>query len=389
MPAPLSPLDDHLDAPRGRGRLAGAPHTGAAGGAACGDLVRVSLRVEGDRVADAGFDAHGCAAAQAAGSAVVELALGESLLGAARISPEAIADALGGLSPVRMHAAELASDAFHLALGAAAADVDPAGTPLVPGRTLVAMSGGVDSAVAAWLSRDAGHETVAVTLKLWDDPETDGSASCCSPQAVRVARSLAQRMGLPHLTLDVRDRFADSVVDDFVAEHAAGRTPNPCVRCNGLLRFDAMLALAERVGAARLATGHYARIDADSEGPLVRSAADARKDQAYMLARLSPGELERLWFPLGELEKPQVRALARTAQLPVAEKPESQDLCFLAGTNARRFLERRGLTPSRGELVDLDGSVLGEHHGQHGFTVGPRRGIGVAAREPLVLVATE
>src|SRR2546421_6311965 len=160
MPVPLSPLDDHLDAPRGRGRLAGAPHTGAAGGAACGDLVRVSLRVEGDRVADAGFDSHGCAAAQGAGSAVVELALGESILEAARISPESIADALGGLSPVRMHAAELASDAFHVALGAAAADA--AAIAPAQDRTLVAMSGGVDSAVAAWLSREARHETVAV-----------------------------------------------------------------------------------------------------------------------------------------------------------------------------------------------------------------------------------
>jgi tRNA-specific 2-thiouridylase len=178
-------------------------------------------------------------------------------------------------------------------------------------------------------------------------------------------------------------------VEDFVDEHAAGRTPNPCVRCNGLVRFDAMLALAERLGAARLATGHYARIGRDAHGPLVRAAADAAKDQAYMLARLAPADLERLWFPLGELEKPQVRALARSAGLPVAEKAESQDLCFLAGTHAERFLGRHGggrVVPARGEIVDMEGRVVGEHEGQHRFTVGQRRGIGVSAPEPLYVV---
>jgi tRNA-specific 2-thiouridylase len=198
-------------------------------------------------------------------------------------------------------------------------------------------------------------------------------------------------MGLPHVTLDVRDRFRAAVVDDFVDEHAAGRTPNPCVRCNGLVRFDAMLALADGLGAARLATGHYARVARDSNGPLVRAGVDPAKDQSYMLARLAPERLDRLWFPLGELEKPRVRQLARAAALPVAERPESQDLCFLAGTRHDDFLRRHGdgRLERRGAIVDLAGRTLGEHDGQHRFTVGQRRGIGVAAAEPLYVLRKE
>jgi tRNA-specific 2-thiouridylase len=384
QPLDLSPLADHLAAPRGRGRLAGAPHAGHAGGAACGDLVRLSVRVDGDHVEEAGFDASGCAAIRAAGSAAVELIRGAPLLEALKLTPARLADELGGLSPERMHAAELTADALHRALGKAAADEAPIRLDHSPNRTLVAMSGGVDSAVAAQLALDAGHEVVAVTLELWADPGTDGTKSCCSPQAVTGARALAHRMGLPHVTLDVREGFRESVVDDFIAGHAAGETPNPCVRCNGLVRFDAMLALAGRLGAARLATGHYARI---APGPLVRAGADAAKDQSYMLARLSPAELERLWFPLGELDKPAVRAIAREARLPVADKAESQDLCFLAGTRADEFLRRHGDAEAEpGPIVDEAGTVLGEHGGQQRFTVGQRRGIGVAASEPLYVV---
>jgi tRNA-specific 2-thiouridylase len=179
-------------------------------------------------------------------------------------------------------------------------------------------------------------------------------------------------------------------VDDFIAEHAAGRTPNPCVRCNGLVRFDAMLALAGSLGAARLATGHYARIAWDAEGPLIRAAVDAHKDQAYMLARLRPEALRRVWFPLGELTKPEVRDLARAADLPVAEKPESQDLCFLAGTRAPDFLRRHGgIGDEPGEIVDETGHRLGSHHGQHRFTVGQRRGIGVPAELPLYVTSKD
>ena len=179
---------------------------------------------------------------------------------------------------------------------------------------------------------------VAVTLELWADPANDGERSCCSPQAVTGARALAHRMGLPHVTLDLREPFRREVVDDFVSEHAAGRTPNPCVRCNGLVRFDAMLELADRLGAARLATGHYARIDDDGDGPLLRAAADPLKDQTYMLARLGADELRRgSGSRSASWTRPRVRELARDAGLSVAEKPESQDLCFLAGTRRRRL----------------------------------------------------
>jgi tRNA-specific 2-thiouridylase len=343
--------------------------------------------VEGERVAEAGFDAGGCDAVTAAASAAVELVEGARFLDAARVTPDDVADALGGLIPSKRHAAELVADALHRALGAAAKDgaalVEPSET-----RTLVAMSGGVDSAVAARLALDRCDEVVAVTLELWADPAGDGTLSCCSPQAVTGARALAHRMGLPHVTLDLRQSFRREVVDDFLSEHGAGRTPNPCVRCNGLVRFDAMLELADRLGAARLATGHYARVERDESGPLLRAAADPRKDQTYMLARLRPEQLERSWFPLGELEKPRVRELAREADLPVAEKPESQDLCFLAGTRRDDFLRRHGGDePSEpGEIVDMRGHVLGTHGGQQQFTVGQRRGIGVAAHEPLYVV---
>ena len=382
-------LHDHLDRPRGEGALARWPHTGAAGGAVCGDLIRVSVRVEGDRVAEAGFAAKGCAAARSAGSAAVELVSGAPLRDAWLVTPDAIAGELGGLAPPAMHASTLAADALHRALGLAARD-GAAVLPARPRRTLVAMSGGVDSAAAAQLALDAGDDVLAVTLELWSDPGTDGEQSCCSPQAVTSARALAHRMGVPHITLDLRDRFREGVVDDYLAGYAGGSTPNPCVRCNGLVRFDAMLALAARLGAGKLATGHYARIADDGEGPLVRAGADPAKDQSYVLARLTGDELSRLSFPLGELEKPRVRELARSAGLPVADKRESQDLCFLAGSNGPEFMRRHGPDPAgEGEIVDRAGRVLGSHDGHHRFTVGQRRGIGVAAPEPLYVLAKD
>jgi tRNA-specific 2-thiouridylase len=194
-------------------------------------------------------------------------------------------------------------------------------------------------------------------------------------------------MGMPHFTLDLREEFRAGVVQPFLDGYAAGETPNPCVLCNGNVRLDAMLDFAERIGAAELATGHYARLTPDG---LLRSAAHAGKDQAYMLAGLSPAALRRMRFPLGEHDKPAVRALAREAGLAVADRRESQDLCFLAGTGKARFLARHaGLDDRAGDVVDSAGRRLGRHRGHHHFTVGQRRGVGIAATEPLYVLGTD
>jgi tRNA-specific 2-thiouridylase len=248
----------------------------------------------------------------------------------------------------------------------------------------------VDSAVAALRERQAGREIVAVTLKLWADQHTDGESSCCSPEAVLGARRLAHSLGIPHLTLDLEEEFRDGVVGPFLRGYAEARTPNPCFLCNGELRIDAMIALGDRLGAAKLATGHYARIADDGSGPLLAGAADPAKDQTYMLSGLRPASLRRLRFPLGGLTKPRVREIAAEAGLEVAGQAESQDLCFLAGQGKREFLRRHaGLAERRGEIVDPKGRRLGEHTGHHNFTVGQRRGLGVGGGEPLYVLRTE
>jgi tRNA-specific 2-thiouridylase len=379
-------FEHHLSSPQGVGRHPRGAFTVLAQGGACCDRIRFSVSLERDRVSAAGFDAYGCGTATAAGSAAVALVTGRTILEAARIGAHDVAEELGGLSPGKLHAAELAADALHRALGAAAratAAVEPRAS-----RTLVAMSGGVDSAVAALLSARAG-DAVAVTLELWADPENDAERSCCSASAVAQARALAHSMGLAHFTLDLSSEFRAGVVEPFIAGYAGGETPNPCVGCNGHVRLDAMLDLAGRLGCTHLATGHYARTaEPDHEnGPLLRVAADPAKDQTYMLAALDPRSLERMRFPLGELTKPEVRAIAAEAGLPVANKVDSQDLCFLAGTSRARFLSRHGQLRDRpGEVVDRGGNVLTLHRGQQHFTVGQRRGLGLAGGTPLYVL---
>jgi len=204
---------------------------------------------------------------------------------------------------------------------------------------------------------------------------------------VRGARRVAHGLGLAHFTLDLREEFRAGVVEPWLMDHAGGLTPNPCVRCNGHVRLDAMLDFADRLGAATLTTGHYARRTHDG---LLRLAADPAKDQTYMLAALSRAALARLRFPIGDLCKPDVRELARAAGLDVAGKPDSQDLCFLAGTGRANFLARHGGMRRRpGDIVDRTGAVVGRHDGHHGFTVGQRRGLRVQAEQPLYVLATD
>jgi tRNA-uridine 2-sulfurtransferase len=259
--------------------------------------------------------------------------------------------------------------------------------PPHPERVAVAMSGGVDSAVA--LLR-AGPNAVGVTLRLWLDPEgPDSARACCSPEAVVAARETCHARGIPHVTLDVRDRFLETIVEGFVRGYARGETPNPCTRCNGSFRFAELLRFARRAGARRLATGHYARIVSHRGRLLVARGADAAKDQSYMLARVDPGVLERLWFPLGDRTKEETRAEAAKAGLAVAGRSESQEACFLAGGDYREFLERRGLRGAAGPLVDEQGATLGQHDGFWRFTPGQRKGLGIAATVPLYALRTQ
>jgi tRNA-uridine 2-sulfurtransferase len=386
-------LEHYLADVSRRGKAPEAAHSGSAGGAPCGDLVRISLLTAGGRVERVSQDAEGCAASRAAAAAAAELSEGRELLDVARIGPAEIAEELGGLADTHRHAADLAADALHRALSAVARSGERLGAPPAARghrRVLVALSGGVDSAVAALLERERGAEVVAVTLKLWADRATDGERSCCSPEAVVRARRVAHSLGMPHLTLDLEPEFRAGVVAPFIDGYASGRTPNPCVLCNGEVRIDAMIELASRLGAEALATGHYARVVDDGEGPLLGSAADAAKDQTYMLSALAPASLARLSFPLAEKTKPEVRELAAAAGIEVAGRAESQDLCFLAGQGKRAFLRAHaGLDDRPGALVDAGGRVVGEHRGQHNFTVGQRRGLGVASHEPLYVLDTD
>ncbi len=316
------------------------------------DWAAVQLRVDGQTIVDA--DAPG----------IAEDLRGLSLLEAAAVGGETL--------PV---------DALANALGPVV------GAHPDTRRVAVAMSGGVDSAVTFL---KAGEQAVGVTLRLWLDPEgPNAERACCSPSAVIAARETCHARGLPHVTLDLREEFRRAIVTPFVRGYARGETPNPCIRCNGAFRFAELLAFAERIGARRLATGHYARIVEHEGRLLLARALDPEKDQSYMLATLDPTKLERLWFPLGEQTKEQTRAEAAAAGLEAATRADSQEACFLAGDDYRTFLARHGLEPARGPLVDIAGAKLGEHDGHWAFTPGQRRGLGLSAAEPLYALDTD
>jgi tRNA-specific 2-thiouridylase len=244
-------------------------------------------------------------------------------------------------------------------------------------RVVVAMSGGVDSAVAAARVVAAGHEVIGISLRL----TADGSGSCCSLDDFHDARSVADRLGFPHYVFDLSDDFERHVIRPFVAEYVAGRTPNPCARCNRQLKFGLLWERARALGARRLATGHYARIGSDptTGRPCLRTAVDAAKDQTYFLFALGPTDLAHTLFPVGELTKAEVRREAGRLGLAVAAKPESMEVCFVPGGDAAGFVERHAPaeTLRPGRVVDETGRELGRHAGVHRFTVGQRRGLGI------------
>jgi tRNA-specific 2-thiouridylase len=246
-------------------------------------------------------------------------------------------------------------------------------------RVLAAMSGGVDSAVAAARAVDAGHEVVGVHLALSAKPGTlrNGSRGCCTIEDAHDARRVADLLGIPFYVWDFAERFAADVIETFVGEYAAGRTPNPCVTCNEKIKFEALLDKAMALGFDAVATGHYARLSVVDGVPELRRSADTGKDQSYVLASLTPEQLRHSMFPLGNSVKADVRAEAAERGLMVASKPDSHDICFIPDGDTKAFLESK-LGQQPGKLVDAEtGAVLGEHTGVHGFTVGQRKGLGI------------
>jgi tRNA-specific 2-thiouridylase len=259
-------------------------------------------------------------------------------------------------------------------------------------RVLVALSGGVDSAVAATLLVERGYEVVGAMLWLWAEPGPDDTQvnRCCTPEAVDRARRVADQLDIPFYLINAEADFKAQVVDYLVAEYGAGRTPNPCIPCNRTIRFGLLLDRALALGMEFLATGHYARVQCVEDRCRLFRGRDAQKDQSYFLHALNQEQLAHVLFPLGELIKEEVRAIARQRGLPVAEQPESQDLCFLADGDYRRFLAEQAPHLSRpGPIRDTSGRVLGEHKGLPAYTIGQRKGMEIAASEPLYVLAID
>ncbi|HSM60431.1 MAG TPA: tRNA 2-thiouridine(34) synthase MnmA [Longimicrobiales bacterium] len=258
-------------------------------------------------------------------------------------------------------------------------------------RVLVAMSGGVDSSVAAALLVEQGHDVVGVTMKTFCYSGTPGHGkTCCGLDGIADARRVAVALGIPHFVFDVEEDFTRDVIDDFVAEYARGRTPNPCVRCNGNTKFRDLLARGRALGCDAIASGHYVRTRHGPGGPELLRGVDRRKDQSYFLWGLPPEMLSVLHFPLGALTKPEVRERARALGLATADKPESQEICFVP-TGDYRDLLRRKLGPTHpalepGPVVDVEGRVVGEHPGYAAFTVGQRKGLGGGFTQPMFVL---
>ena len=275
--------------------------------------------------------------------------------------------------------------------------------PLPPNSTIaVAMSGGVDSSAVAALLRDQGHSLVGLTLQLWNQRRLSGhegmpesvQGRCCSIDDVYDARRVAEQLGIPYYLVNQQQRFETDVIQPFVAEYLAGRTPIPCTLCNNHLKFDQLLTTARSIGATHIATGHYARnrFDETTSRWILSRPADRSKDQTYFLFGLTQDQLAHTLFPLGEMQKPVVRELAATAGLAVAAKPDSQEICFIPGGDYSAFLrayldeQERELPDTAGELVSTSGEVLGTHAGIHNFTVGQRKGLGLSSPNPLYVL---
>jgi tRNA-specific 2-thiouridylase len=260
-------------------------------------------------------------------------------------------------------------------------------------KVVVAMSGGVDSSLAAALLKEAGYQVIGVTMQIWpSDNDEDRFGDCCSTGAVEDAKKVAYKLGIPHYVMNFQDIFARKVIANFCEEYRLGRTPNPCIRCNQYIKFDALRERAKELGANLVATGHHARIEKDETNGayLLEKGVDQEKDQSYFLYPMTQEQLSHILFPIGNLTKEEVRKIAKELKLPVAAKPESQDICFIPDDGYAEFLKDyipQATEP--GPILNEQGGILGSHQGILFYTIGQRKGLGISAKEPLYVIAIE
>ncbi len=380
-------VKSHFLDPRNVGTLDRPSAVGTAGSVEeCGDIVKIYIRVDSFKITDISFLAEGCPSAIASASMTTQIAKGLSIFEASMITGDAVSSALGGLSEHKLQCSNLGANALKSALENLVSGDFLEETSSEGKKSAVAMSGGVDSSTVAALLVDDGKDVIGLTMRLHDSPANgEISKSCCSPRDIDDAWSVSNSIGMPHFTIDLRKEFKQHVVDDFYSEYIKGRTPNPCIQCNRKIKFTALKSIAEKLGAKKISTGHYVKIDYDgvTDRYEVRMAKDRSKDQSYMFWGADQSVLATFDAPLGNIDKSEVRELAKGYDLLVAKKAESQEICFIPDNDYRGFLKDRGYAPLPGPIIDKMGKSLGTHGGLPFFTVGQRKGLGIASNSPL------